>query len=148
MITSCQNPDPMGLPESQLGQIEGEVRQAAIRHLNAKDATTAKNNYTEDVIAASNEKLYSSPQALSKDIEAYYSILRRVDYSAWGDVHIDVFDANTALFMARFRYAFTSTNNEKHAMEGVWTGLFVRRDGDWKIRLRHESFVPLSDESQ
>jgi len=145
MMGSCQEPEKTKLTEAQITNIKAEVKQAAIDHLNAKDAVTALNNYTEDVLAASNEKLYSSPNVLAEDIKAYYSILKYVDFAAWDDVHINVLDANTALFTAKFRYCFTSTNNEKHALQGVWTALFVRRNGNWKIRLRHESFVPLDE---
>ena len=65
------------------------VEQAAIDHLNAKDATTVLNNYTKDVLAASNEQLYTSSERLAEDIKAYYSILKQVDFAAWDETHIN-----------------------------------------------------------
>ena len=144
---SCQDIEPISPTETQCNQIKAEVEQAAIDHLNAKDATTALNNYTKDVLAASNEQLYTSSERLAEDIKAFYSILKQVDFAAWDETHINVINTNTALFTAKFRYSFTNTNNEKHAIHGVWTALFVLINDKWKIRVRHESFAPLDAQS-
>ena len=142
-----QDTEPNGLTETQCNQIKAEVEQAAIDHLNAQDATTALNNYTKDVLVASNEQLHTSPERLSEDIKGYYSILKQVDFAAWDKTHIIVINTDTALFTAKFRYGFTNTSNKKQALQGVWTALFVRINDKWKIRVRHESFVPLDAQS-
>ena len=147
IMGSCQGRELISPTETQCSQIKAEVKQAAIDHLNAQDATTALSNYTKDVLAASNEQLYTSSERLAEEIEAYYSILKQVDFAAWDETHINVINTNTALFTAKFRYSFTNTNNEKHAIQGVWTALFVRIKDKWKIRVRHESFVPLDVQS-
>ena len=90
MAGACQNPDSFTLSENQVAQIKAEIRQAAIDHLNAKDAAAA-------------------------------------------------------LVTAKFRYSFTDTNNEKTDLQGMWTALYARSNGSWKIRVRHESFAPLEN---
>jgi len=142
MMGSCQNPNGINLSESQLVQIKAEVRQAAIDHLNAKDAATALSHFTENVIAVSNVKFFPSFEMLAEDVKAYYNILKEVNLAVWDEMHINVINTDAALVTAQFRYSFTSTNNEKTDLQGVWTALYVRSNGSWKIRVRHESFAP------
>jgi ketosteroid isomerase-like protein len=136
-----QNPDPSKLSESQVAQIEAEIKQAAIDHLNTKDADTALSHFADDVIAVSNDKLFPSFKALAEDIRAYYEILREVNLAAWEKIHNRVINTNAAVFTAKFRYSFTSKDNNRTDLQGIWTVLYVRDKGDWKIRVRHESFT-------
>ena len=143
MMGSCQNSDSIKLSGSQAAQIEGEIRQAAIDHLNAKDSATALSHFTDDVIAVSNDTLFPSFEKLAEDVKAYYDILKEVNLAVWDEMHINIINTDAAIVTAKFRYSFTSTNNEKTDLQGVWTALYVRSNGSWKIRVRHESFVPL-----
>jgi len=138
---SNQNPDPSKLSESQVAQIEAEIKQAAIDHLNTKDADTALSHFADDIIAVSNDKLFPSLEKLSEDVRAYYKILKEVNLAAWDEIHIRVISRNAAVFTAQFRYSFTSKDNNRTDLQGIWTTLYVRDKGRWKIRVRHESFV-------
>jgi ketosteroid isomerase-like protein len=128
------------LTESQVERIKAEVRQAADEHLHAKDAVTALSHYMDDVTAASNEKLYSSLEILAGDIKGYYRILKEVHLAAWDEIHIHVISAYASYVSARFRYSFTSTDNERTDMHGVWSALYIKKKDTWKIRAIHESF--------
>ena len=145
IVGSCQTPDSSKLTESRIAQIKAEVEQAAIEHLNAKDATTALSHYTEDAMAVSNDTLYPSFEKLSENIKAYYNILREINLAVWDKMYINVINTDAALVTAKFRYSFTSTNDEKTDLQGVWTALYVRSNGTWKIRIRHESVAPLEN---
>ncbi|MGD2118242.1 MAG: nuclear transport factor 2 family protein [Chromatiales bacterium] len=128
------------LDEDRIKQIEAEVEQAATAHLNARDFETALNHFTEDVVAVSNTAVFSGREALSVDVAEYYRILKKVNHAAWQDVHIHVITENAASFTAKFSYGFTDVEDKVIELEGVWTALFERIEGDWKMRLRHESF--------
>lgn len=144
-VGSCRSPDSLRLSESQIAQIKAEVEQAATEHLNAKDAATALSHYTEDAIAVSNDTLYPSFEKLAEDIKAYYNILKEVNLAVWDQMHINVINTDAAVVTAKFRYSFTSTKDEKTDLRGVWTALYVRSSGIWKIRVRHESVVPMKE---
>jgi len=137
-----QTTDATNLTANQAALIEAEVKQAAVDHLNAKDATTALSHFTEDVVAVSNVTLFRSLEELTEDVLAYYNILKEVNLAVWDEMHVRVLTTNAAIVTAKFRYSFTDTNNEKTALQGLWTALYVRRNGSWKIQVRHESFVP------
>jgi ketosteroid isomerase-like protein len=128
------------LSKSLLVKIEADVEGAATMHLNVKDINTALSHYTDDVIAISNTEIFSSREELAADIDEYYKILKSVNHALWEDIHIHVISENAATFTAKFRYGFTSIDDEITNLKGVWTALFILDKGAWKIRLRHESF--------
>lgn len=145
MMEGSQGPDSLKLSDTELVKIKAEVKQAAIEHLNTKDAVTAISHFTDDAIAVSNNKIFSSLEALAGDIKAYYKILKEVNLAVWDEMYIRVINRNAALVTAKFRYSFTSTDDEKTDLQGVWTALYVCRSGGSKIRARHELFSPLKD---
>ena len=142
---SCQRPGSVELTDTLREQVEAEVKQAAIDHLNSKDARTALSHFTEDVIAVTNTTLFPSLDELSEDVNAYYSILKEVTLAVWDEMYINVINTDSALVTARCRYSFTNTSDEKTDLKGVWTALYVRRNGTWKIQVRHESFEEQDD---
>jgi uncharacterized protein (TIGR02246 family) len=128
------------LSKSEIAQIKAEVKQTAIDHLNAIDAKTALSHFTEDVIAVSNTQLFPSLEALAENVKAYYNILKEVNFADWDEMHIKAINKDSAMVIAKFRYSFTDTNDEKTNLKGVWTALYVRRNDGWKICVRHETF--------
>ena len=128
------------LPTSQIIRIKVEVEEAATTHLHAKDIDTALSHYTDDILAISNTTVCSSREELAADIGEYYKILKTVNHASWKDINIHVINENAATFSATFSYGFTSMDGEIANLKGVWTALFIRDKGIWKIRLRHESF--------
>ena len=128
------------LSKSQKMRIKAEVEQAATRHLNAKDLDTALSHYTDDAYAVSNITIFPSLESLSAEVSEYYKILKKINYASWEDIHIQVLNESAATFTAKFRYGFTSNDDEITDLKGVWTALFIFAKGVWKIRLRHESF--------
>ncbi len=117
-----------------------EIKQAAIDHLNTNSAKEALSHFTNDIVAVSNDKFFTAYDSLAEDVKRYYEILKEVNYAQWDDIQIKIINHNAATFTAKFRYTFTTIENERIDLSGIWTALFVRDNGHWKIRLRHESF--------
>jgi ketosteroid isomerase-like protein len=142
-----QDPDASKLSESQVAQIEAEVKRAAVDHLNTKDVETALSHFTDDIIAVSNDQFFPSFEALVEDVRAYYEILEEVNFAAWDDIHIRVINTNAAVFTSKFRYSFTNIDNTRTDLQGIWTALYVKAKGHWKIRVRHETFSPIEHQN-
>ena len=135
------------LSKKQIAEIETEVKQTAVSHLNAKDAATALSNYTKDATLASNGFLYNSREEFTEDIQAFYGSLKRIDLADWEEIRINVIGDNAATFNAKFRWVSTDTFGQEMNLQGVWSALFVREGECWKIKMRHESFVHLKEQS-
>jgi ketosteroid isomerase-like protein len=131
------------LPPNQVIKLKAEIEKAATLHLNAIDIDAALSHYTDDMVAISNTKVFSSREELAAELSGYYSILKRVNHASWEDINIQIISQNAATFTAKFNYGFTSKDGEHTDLKGVWTALFILDKGRWKIRLRHESFGEL-----
>jgi ketosteroid isomerase-like protein len=142
-----QDPDPSMLSESEVARIKAEVEQAATDHLKTKDTETALSHFADDIIAVSNDKLFPSFESLAEDVRAYYEILAEVKMAAWDEIHIRVINNTAAVFTAKFRYSFTSIENTRMDLQGLWTALYVKDKNRWKIRVRHESFAEIEEQN-
>lgn len=131
----------MTLAQEQLASITAQIESAAESHLHARDAETALSHFTDDVIAISNLQVFPSRMLLEEDVRKFYGILDEVLEAAWQDPRVIVIDERSAVFTAGFRYGFRSKDGDTTHLEGVWSALFRRQNRDWKIRLRHESFM-------
>lgn len=125
----------------QISQVKKEIKQAATEHLNTKNAREALSHFTKDIVAVSNDKIFTSIDSLAIDVKEYYNILKEVNEARWKNIHIQVINENAATFTAEFIYTFTNNLNEIVRLKGVWTALLVRDKDKWKIRLQHESFT-------
>ena len=129
------------ISKTEISKIKREVEEISFNHLNAKTANDALIHFHKDIIAVSNDKLFTSFEELAREVRGYYKILKRVNYSKWEEIQIQVISQNTATFTAKFRYTFTTIENKRTDLKGIWTALYIRDKGDWKIRLRHESYT-------
>ena len=84
------------LDENKIKSIKNEIEQIAIEHLNARDADTALDHYSNDVIAVSNLDVFPSKKHLSSHVINYYSSLKNVGYAKWEDTLINVISEEVA----------------------------------------------------
>lgn len=124
--------------------IEEAVKQAAWDHLLAKDAAEALGHYEPDAIVASNASLYPSFEGFATDAREFYRTLQKVDLAVWDETHVQVLDEDAAVLTATVRWSSTDTAGVRLDLKGVWTAVYVQRDGRWSICTRHESFGPLA----
>ena len=143
MMGACQSPDSLRLSESQIAQIKAEVKKTATEHLNSKDASAALSYYTKDAIIMSNGSQYPSFESFAEEIKEFYSSLSKINLAAYDEMYVDVITRDAALFTTKFRWSCTDTNGTTTDLQGVWSALYVRQDGRWKMSFRHESFVPM-----
>ena len=143
MMGSCQKYISTEISKKQIIEIESEIKSTAINHLNSKDAATALSYYTDDVIIACNGYVYDSFEEFTKMIEGFYDALSTIELADYYDMHIDVITTNTAFLTTKFRFRFTDTTGARTDLQGVWSALYVRDANRWKMKIRHESLLPL-----
>ena len=131
------------LSTHQIAAIESDVERAATKHLNARDAQSALEDFAHEVIAVSNTSVFSSRESLAANVHEYYKILKTVTHASWEDIHIHVISESAATFTAGFRYGFISKDDITTNLRGVWAALYEIEDEAWKIRIRHETFEQL-----
>jgi ketosteroid isomerase-like protein len=133
------------LSAKHVSKIKKEVEQVAKDHLHAKDAGTALSHYTEDATVVSNGFLYPSFNSFADHIKKFYGTLGKINLAVWDKMFINVISVDAALLTATFRWSSTDSAGKRTCLQGVWSALFVLKNGIWKISMRHESFLPLDN---
>lgn len=133
---------PGEIQSARKAEIVREVRQVAIDHINAPDAPTALSHYASEARVASLGFLYPSFDSLSADVHSFYDTIERVNIASWDKMHVDVICDEAAVVTATFHWNSTDTSGAVLDLQGAWTAVFTLQEGDWKIRILHESVLP------
>jgi uncharacterized protein (TIGR02246 family) len=135
----------MPVDGKQFAAIEEAVKRVAWEHLRAKDAAQALSHYEPDAIVASNASVYPSFERFAEDAREFYRTVQRIDLAVWDGMHVQVLGEDAAVLTATFRWSSTDTSGGHLDLQGVWTAVFVQRDGRWRMCSRHESFAAQAD---
>jgi uncharacterized protein (TIGR02246 family) len=130
----------MSIDAKQCAAIVEAVKRVAWEHLRAKDAAEALSHYEPDAVVASNASLYPSFERFAEHAREFYRTLRSIDLAVWDEMHVQVLGEDAAVLTATVRWSSTDTAGGRLDLKGVWTAVFVQRDGRWSICSRHESF--------
>ena len=141
LLSSCQDDSEKGLSEKQIANIKIEIRETAVKHLNSESAMAALSFYAKDATVISNGVQYPSFESYAEGIKEFYGTLSKINTAAYDDIRINVITKDAALFSAEFRWSSTDTSGSTLELQGVYSALYVREDGQWKMSWRHESFV-------
>lgn len=139
---SYENQHIVKLTEDQVSQIKVDIEKAATDHLFSNNVFSALNHYTEDARIMSNGVLYESPQSLKVDLQSFYDRLTEINDASYTDLRINVLGHGIAHLSAKFAWMSSDINAKRIQIEGTWSALYVRIDGQWKMSFRHESFAP------
>ena len=60
----------------------------------------------------------------------------------WGEVHVDRLSADAAVLTATWSIPHIAPAGQPHVIEGAWTAVFRRLEGEWKIIHEHLSTPP------
>ena len=140
--TSCGEKSSVELSSEAIAAIEADVRQAAMDHINAKDARTALGHYTPDAMVASLGFVYPSFDSLASDVKSFYSTIQTVDRAEFRDIQVIVINDDAAFLTAKFHWISKDTSDTFLDLAGAWSALYIRDNATWKIRAVHESVLP------
>ncbi len=141
LFTACGDVSLTELSNEQIVAIENEIRRAAHDHIHSGDAATALSHYTPDAIVASLGYLYPSYDSLASDVRSFYGTIKEVNIAEWHEMQVIVLSRDAAFLTAKFHWNSTDTSGADLDMDGAWSALYIRIDGEWKIRAIHESVL-------
>jgi len=96
------------------------------------------------VISASGGQVTSSRDSLESGIRAFWQYVGKNMQNPkwiWGDMHVDVLDADAAVVTTTYRVPHITPRGQPHEIAGAWTAVFQRRGGRWEIVQEHLSDV-------
>jgi ketosteroid isomerase-like protein len=85
--------------------------------------------------------VYPSFDSLAADVHSFYGTLAEVRVAEWEDMQVIALGRDAAFVTAKFHWNSTDTSGAILDMHGAWSALYIRVDGEWKIRAIHESVL-------
>ncbi len=98
---------------------------------------------SDELRHAENGVIFSSYEALAEFVKDWYDATEEMDM-VWEQRAVVPLSADAATLTGIFRYEARQKSGEVWAGRNVFTGVFVRRAGRWKLIHGHESAVPAS----
>jgi ketosteroid isomerase-like protein len=141
LLAACGDISQTELTNEQIVRIEKEIRQAANDHLHSGNAATALSHYTSDAIVASLGSVYPSYDSLASDVRSFYGTVEEVHVAEWEDMRVVALSRDAAFVTAIFHWNSTDTSGAILDMHGAWSALYIRVEGEWKMRAIHESVL-------
>jgi len=96
---------------------------------------------------AENGVIFTSYEALAEFVEDWYDATEEM-HLVWEQRDVVRLSSDAATMTGIFRYEATQKSGDVWAGRNVFTGVFVRRAGSWKLIHGHESSVPPSERQE
>jgi hypothetical protein len=147
-VTSCANTESHALSDTQRKAIRDTLRTLIV---SAYDVTAPGDVVARlmslypkrgTVISASGGQLTTSRDSLESAIRAFWKNVGQNMQQPkwnWGDMHIDILDADAAVVTTTYTVPHFTPRGEPHVIAGAWTAVFQRRGGRWEIIQEHLS---------
>lgn len=146
LAAACQaDQSQQALTDSMRAQVSAQIRAAAdsaIAGFNRRDPTVYLNQASTIRTYAENTTVYPDADSLARTVRALTSTVRSLDITLSGEPVIVVLTPDIGVYSSRFHQALTDSAGTTYTMNGVWSVVYQRMDGAWKIVAGHESYGP------
>jgi len=129
------------MTESERNNIIASVKRAATELAQASlrgDTKGVLRCYSPTATVVEQGMISPSFEAVSTEVRAFYET-NRVTENEWEEMRIEPLCADVAVLTGRFRFAATDARGAEQRVRGVWTAVFARRGGEWKVMASHQS---------
>lgn len=144
LLISCSpapppSTDTLALRDTLMELIEDAYdlgRPGAVARMNALYADSDR------TVSASGGRLTVSADSVRKDIASFWDQVGRNMREArwtWGEVYTEVLGDEASVLTATWSIPHLTPAGDPHVIEGAWTAVFQRIDGEWKIVHEHLS---------
>ena len=96
---------------------------------------------SEDLRHVENGVIFPSYAAVAELLNSWFETTVEMDFS-WEERHIVPLAADAATMTGVFKYEAKQESGEVWSGRNVFTGVFVKRGGTWRLVHGHESSVP------
>jgi ketosteroid isomerase-like protein len=108
----------------------------ALERMNALYASS------DDVVSASGGRITVSADSVRQGVARFWELagqnMREARWT-WGQVHVEPLGSDGGVLTATWSIPHIAPDGNPHVIEGAWTAVFRRVQGDWKIVHEHLS---------
>lgn len=151
LTASCGPAPPAPMTDAQRAQVATEIRAAAdsiVVPFNRLDASHYLAQLSDVRTYVENETVYTGPDPVASAVKAFMSNVAAVQLAWTGEPTVLVLGPDQGVITGAFHQSMTDNTGSTQVVDGVWTAIYERVDGSWKIMVAHESFAPVADTSE
>ena len=149
LVTGCASPEMTDAQRTAIEQIVRQQGEEYLASLATLDADRLMAHFAKDDLSLmANGVHYPSYEVVSDLVRNFLSKLRDTQ-GGWDQVRVYVLGPDAAVFHGTAHILHTYTDGKIiNFPEVLWTALYERREGEWKMVLVHESYRPPSTETE
>lgn len=146
LAVACQaNQANQPMSDAVRSQVAGEIQAAAdtmMAGLNRLDVEPYVGQLADIRVYAENTMMYPDADSLVRTIRTLPAAFRAFKVEATADPVIVVLTPDIGVYSVRYQQAMTDGSGATATVGGVWTAVYQRQNGAWKIVAAHESYAP------
>lgn len=147
LTAACQgNQGNQPMTDAVRSQVATEIRTAAdsmIAGFNRHDASIYIDQLSDVQSYAENAMMYPSRDSLVSAVNGMIAATSAMSLAWTGEPTVVVVSPDAGVISGRFHETITNAAGVTQAMDGLWTGLYQRIGGSWKVVVAHESYAPV-----
>jgi len=151
LTASCAPSQPAPMTNAERTQVAAEIRAAAdsiVVPFNRLDASYYLAQLSDVRTYVENTTVYEGPDPVVRAVKDVMSNAAAIELAWTGEPTVLVLGPNQGVITGAFHESVTDNTGATQVMDGVWTGVYERVEGSWKIMVAHESFAPVAATSE
>lgn len=146
LAVACQaNQANQPMTDAVRSQVATEIRAAVdtmIAGLNRLDIDSYLAQLSNVQTYVENTMVYPDADSIARTVRSLPTALRALKIELAPDPVIIVLTPDIGVYNVKYRQTMTDSSGATTTVDGVWTAVYQRQNGAWKIVAAHESYAP------
>ena len=142
LAAACR-PNP-NMTDATRDQVAGEIRAAAdsvFAGLERLDPSVFVDQLSAVRMYGENTMVYPGVDSLASDMRRGFGALRSMHITTRAEPVVVALGPDAGVFSSQVHWTMTDTTGTAMSFDGVWTLVYQRLDGRWKVVLGHDSYA-------
>lgn len=145
LTAGCHPAPPVPMTDAQRTEVAAEIRAAAdsiVIPLNRLDASHYVAQLADVRWYVENTTINQGPDSVVSTVKAVMASAASINLAWTGEPTLLVLGPDLGVITGAFHQSTTDKAGATQVIDGVWTAIYQRVDGSWKIIVAHETAVP------
>ena len=151
LTAGCRGAAPSPMTDAERTELSAEIRAAAdsiVIPFNRLDGSQYLAQLTDVRTYVENTTIYQGPDSVMSAVHTVLSNAATISLTWTGEPTVLVLGSDLGVVTGAFHESMTDKTGATQVLDGVWTAIYQRVDGSWKIVVAHESVAPVTATSE
>jgi len=151
LTVGCRPAPPAPMTDAERTEVAAEIRAAAdsiVIPFNRLDGSHYLAQLMDVRTYVENTTIYQGPDSVVSAVHTVLSNAATISLTWTGEPTVLVLGPDLGVITGAFHEGMTDKTGATQVLDGVWTAIYQRVDGSWKIIVAHESVAPATETSE